>query len=185
MRGAGDKAFAAGTDISQFKDFSTAEDAFDYRVYWGMRYRTTTGAEVLTGPAIVDAQGVDQWYSIVRASGQTAVMGHPDTLLWPAPPGAPNVPTPAGEFERVLSVWSPYYADEGMLFYGGCNLTQDACDDNLIVLNNKDAWGTHMHSVHYGVSSSASAGAIEVDYMFVTGFGTTTETTELGPALCQ
>tara|TARA_E500000305_G_scaffold108488_1_gene111000 strand:- start:232 stop:1020 length:789 start_codon:yes stop_codon:yes gene_type:complete len=30
MCGAGDKAFAAGTDISQFKDFSTAEDAFAY-----------------------------------------------------------------------------------------------------------------------------------------------------------
>ena len=28
--GAGDKAFAAGTDISQFKDFSSAEDAFSY-----------------------------------------------------------------------------------------------------------------------------------------------------------
>lgn len=30
MCGAGDKAFAAGTDIGQFKDFSTAEDAFAY-----------------------------------------------------------------------------------------------------------------------------------------------------------
>ena len=30
MCGAGDKAFAAGTDIGQFKDFSTAEDAFSY-----------------------------------------------------------------------------------------------------------------------------------------------------------
>src|SRR5581483_12372004 len=27
LRGAGDRAFVAGTDISQFKDFSTAEDA--------------------------------------------------------------------------------------------------------------------------------------------------------------
>lgn len=30
MRGAGDKAFAAGTDISQFKGFSGAEDAYAY-----------------------------------------------------------------------------------------------------------------------------------------------------------
>lgn len=30
MCGAGEKAFAAGTDIGQFKDFSTAEDAFAY-----------------------------------------------------------------------------------------------------------------------------------------------------------
>ncbi len=28
--GAGDKAFAAGTDIAQFRDFSTAQDALDY-----------------------------------------------------------------------------------------------------------------------------------------------------------
>src|SRR5215472_16655818 len=30
LRGAGDKAFVAGTDISQFKAFSTAEDALRY-----------------------------------------------------------------------------------------------------------------------------------------------------------
>ena len=30
LRGAGDRAFVAGTDISQFKDFSTAEDAITY-----------------------------------------------------------------------------------------------------------------------------------------------------------
>ena len=30
LRGAGDKAFAAGTDISQFRSFRTAEDALDY-----------------------------------------------------------------------------------------------------------------------------------------------------------
>jgi enoyl-CoA hydratase/carnithine racemase len=30
ITGAGDKAFAAGTDISQFRDFSTAEDAIEY-----------------------------------------------------------------------------------------------------------------------------------------------------------
>ena len=30
MTGAGDKAFAAGTDISQFRAFSTAQDALDY-----------------------------------------------------------------------------------------------------------------------------------------------------------
>ena len=30
MTGAGEKAFAAGTDISQFRTFSTAEDALDY-----------------------------------------------------------------------------------------------------------------------------------------------------------
>src|SRR5919199_6254965 len=30
LRGAGDKAFVAGTDISQFKAFSTAEDALSY-----------------------------------------------------------------------------------------------------------------------------------------------------------
>lgn len=30
LRGAGDKAFAAGTDIAQFRDFKTAEDALGY-----------------------------------------------------------------------------------------------------------------------------------------------------------
>ncbi|MCL2429963.1 MAG: enoyl-CoA hydratase, partial [Alphaproteobacteria bacterium] len=30
LTGAGDKAFAAGTDIAQFRSFSTAEDAIDY-----------------------------------------------------------------------------------------------------------------------------------------------------------
>src|SRR6202040_249802 len=30
LTGAGEKAFAAGTDISEFKAFSTAEDALDY-----------------------------------------------------------------------------------------------------------------------------------------------------------
>src|SRR5919202_2382355 len=30
LRGAGDKAFVSGTDISQFKAFSTAEDALNY-----------------------------------------------------------------------------------------------------------------------------------------------------------
>src|ERR671939_751202 len=30
MTGAGDKAFASGTDISQFRAFKTAEDALDY-----------------------------------------------------------------------------------------------------------------------------------------------------------
>jgi enoyl-CoA hydratase len=30
LTGAGDKAFAAGTDISEFKSFSTAQDALDY-----------------------------------------------------------------------------------------------------------------------------------------------------------
>src|SRR5438067_11019081 len=30
LRGAGDQAFVAGTDISQFRSFSTAQDALDY-----------------------------------------------------------------------------------------------------------------------------------------------------------
>ena len=30
LRGAGDKAFAAGTDINQFRDFKTPQDAIDY-----------------------------------------------------------------------------------------------------------------------------------------------------------
>ena len=30
LRGAGDKAFAAGTDINQFRDFKTSQDAIDY-----------------------------------------------------------------------------------------------------------------------------------------------------------
>jgi enoyl-CoA hydratase/carnithine racemase len=30
LRGAGDKAFVSGTDISQFRDFSTAQQAIDY-----------------------------------------------------------------------------------------------------------------------------------------------------------
>src|SRR3569833_3607560 len=30
ITGAGDKAFASGTDISQFREFKTAQDALDY-----------------------------------------------------------------------------------------------------------------------------------------------------------
>lgn len=30
LRGAGDKAFAAGTDINQFRDFKSPQDAIDY-----------------------------------------------------------------------------------------------------------------------------------------------------------
>ena len=34
VTGAGDKAFAAGTDISRFRDFSTAEHALNYERIW-------------------------------------------------------------------------------------------------------------------------------------------------------
>src|SRR5690606_10885934 len=85
------------------------------RVYVGLRYRTTTGADVHAGPAIVDAGDGSFWYAMVRSADQSAVLGPPNEVLWTAPADAPNVPTPADAFERVLSVWSPYYAAEGML----------------------------------------------------------------------
>ena len=37
LRGAGEKAFVAGTDIRQFLEFSTPEDGLEY--LWGVAYR--------------------------------------------------------------------------------------------------------------------------------------------------
>jgi len=55
VRGAGGKAFAAGTDISQFQDFRTREDALAYE----RRLDTTLDRlERITKPTIAQIQGV-------------------------------------------------------------------------------------------------------------------------------
>lgn len=55
LTGAGEKAFAAGTDISQFKDFSTAEDALKYE---SRIERVLTALENSRVPSIAAIAGV-------------------------------------------------------------------------------------------------------------------------------
>jgi enoyl-CoA hydratase len=55
LTGAGEKAFAAGTDISEFKVFSTAEDALDYE---GRMERVLGMLERSTVPTIAAIGGV-------------------------------------------------------------------------------------------------------------------------------
>jgi enoyl-CoA hydratase/carnithine racemase len=55
LTGAGEKAFAAGTDISEFKVFSTAEDALDYE---GRMDRVLGTLERSTVPTIAAIAGV-------------------------------------------------------------------------------------------------------------------------------
>ena len=55
LMGAGDKAFAAGTDISEFKRFSTAEDALNYEARMD---RVLTALERSTVPTIAAIAGV-------------------------------------------------------------------------------------------------------------------------------
>src|SRR5689334_7314417 len=54
LRGAGDKAFVAGTDISQFRAFSTPEDALSYE---SNNNRYASRLEALTKPAIAMIRG--------------------------------------------------------------------------------------------------------------------------------
>jgi enoyl-CoA hydratase len=54
LRGAGDKAFVAGTDISQFRAFSTPEDALTYE---RNNNRYASRLESLTKPAIAMIRG--------------------------------------------------------------------------------------------------------------------------------
>src|SRR5207248_3713300 len=54
LRGAGDKAFVAGTDISQFRAFSTPEDALQYE---SNNNRYASRLENLTKPAIAMIRG--------------------------------------------------------------------------------------------------------------------------------
>src|ERR1700691_3053074 len=54
LTGAGDKAFASGTDISQFRAFKTAQDALDYEA----RIDRVLGAlEAVRVPTIADIAG--------------------------------------------------------------------------------------------------------------------------------
>ena len=55
LRGAGEKAFAAGTDISQFQDFSTAEHALEYE---SRIERVLTALENCRVPSIAAIAGV-------------------------------------------------------------------------------------------------------------------------------
>jgi enoyl-CoA hydratase len=55
LTGAGEKAFAAGTDISQFKDLSTAEDALEYE---SRIERVLTALESSRVPSIAAIAGV-------------------------------------------------------------------------------------------------------------------------------
>src|SRR5438270_11816670 len=54
LRGAGDKAFVAGTDISQFRAFSTPEDALQYE---SNNNRYASRLENLTKPPIAILRG--------------------------------------------------------------------------------------------------------------------------------
>src|SRR6201993_263322 len=54
LRGAGDKAFVAGTDISQFRAFSTPEDALTYE---SNNNRYARRLETLQKPTIASIRG--------------------------------------------------------------------------------------------------------------------------------
>jgi len=55
LRGAGDKAFVAGTDISQFRAFSTAQDAIDYEARMDRVFDALEDVRVPTVAAIQGA----------------------------------------------------------------------------------------------------------------------------------
>jgi len=54
IRGAGDKAFASGTDINQFREFKTPQDALDYEA---RIYRILTAIEQVRVPTIAAIAG--------------------------------------------------------------------------------------------------------------------------------
>ena len=68
ITGAGDRAFAAGTDISLFRDFSTAEDGLNYEQKM---------EEIL---AAIEACSVPTIAAISGACTGGGVQGGPDTL---------------------------------------------------------------------------------------------------------
>jgi enoyl-CoA hydratase len=55
LRGAGDKAFVAGTDISQFRDFKTAQHALDYEARMDRVFNALEDVHVPTVAAIQGA----------------------------------------------------------------------------------------------------------------------------------
>jgi hypothetical protein len=71
LTGAGDKAFASGTDISQFRAFKTAEDALEYEE----RIDRVLG-HLGEGPGADDCS--DRWRLHRRRRGDRRLLRHPD-----------------------------------------------------------------------------------------------------------
>ena len=76
LRGAGDKAFVAGTDISQFTAFSSAEDVLGYE---RMVSRTLSRLESLQKPAIAMIRGFCVGGGALIASACDLRIATPDT----------------------------------------------------------------------------------------------------------
>ncbi len=86
ITGAGDKAFAAGTDIAQFRDFSTAEDALGYERFMD---RVLGSLERLRVPTIAAIAGPAR--AAARPSRRPATCASPRAM----PASASRSPAPS------------------------------------------------------------------------------------------
>ena len=80
VTGAGEKAFAAGTDISQFRDFRTAEDALAYEARVD---RVLTAVEECPKPTVAAIAALSD--SLASAIGRWATRSHPATTSGGSP----------------------------------------------------------------------------------------------------
>src|SRR2546425_1101109 len=111
LRGAGDRAFASGTDIRQFLTFKTREDALGYEARLS---RVLSGIAALTKPTIAMVQG--------DAVGGGMFMALACDLRLAAP-HAPRPLPPAREGTRpLLAAQSPGSFEDLIL---SCYLSQD------------------------------------------------------------
>ncbi len=74
----GDKAFASGTDISNFKEFDSAQDAIDYEAMIG---RVIDAVESSPIPVIASLHGVVAGGGAAIAASADIRLGTPDTRL--------------------------------------------------------------------------------------------------------
>ncbi|MDC3058406.1 enoyl-CoA hydratase [Litorivicinus sp.] len=72
----GDKAFASGTDISNFKDFDSAQDAIDYEAMIG---RVIDAVETSPIPVIASLHGIIAGGGAAIAAAADIRLGTPDT----------------------------------------------------------------------------------------------------------
>ena len=71
LRGAGDKAFASGTDINQFREFKTPQDAIDYE---NRIDRVLTTLEQCRVPTIAASRSYMAKVKALRACGRLKVI---------------------------------------------------------------------------------------------------------------
>ena len=80
----GDKAFASGTDISNFKDFDSAQDAIDYESMIG---RVIDAVQTAAVPVIASLHGIVAGGGAAIAAAADIRLATPDTRF-----GMPNCP---------------------------------------------------------------------------------------------